>query len=128
MPTARPYSKSMARRDTVRAVLDRARFIIERNSHCQGADARTVEGRKVWPSDRDAVSWCMTGALLLAARSEEGDIFLPALKALARAVGVQRPEDVRQSCEAIWGWEDEPGRQKQEVLDCFGRAISSVKT
>lgn len=119
------------------AVLAAAAAMIEEGGLCQGADARTADGAAVFPHDRRARSWSITGALLVAGREASGTVFIESLHALAVALGEAKlsplpirwdhaPGLARRWSERVWKWEDAPGRTVEHVLRTFDRAKEGV--
>lgn len=116
------------------AVLDAAASLIAEHGHCKSADAHNAQGRPVMPHDSTARTWGITGALVLVGKPATGRVFLDALHAFAKAVGVfgfaevrdwdwsEVPALSRQLCERVWEWEDRPGRTAEHVLRAFDRA------
>jgi len=102
---------------------------------CVEADARDSQGRPVFPTEKSAVAWSVTGALLKAAREATGRCFLDALRGLALAVGaeVASPRDwpesetpviARRLCEQVWEFED--GASNAAVFEMIERALEHV--
>ena len=92
-------------------ILIEARRVIE-SGWCTRASARTDKGIPCEWDEAKACSWCSTGAVLHVA-----SMFVPArvyaLRFLREAIGQY----------SIVGWNDAPGRTKEEVLAGFDRAI-----
>lgn len=116
------------------AVLTAAASLISEHGHCKRADAHNAQGVSVMPSDPLARAWSVTGALLHVGKAATGRVFLDALHAFAKAVGVfefaevrewewaDAPTLSRQICERVWEWEDRPQRTVEHVLSAFARA------
>lgn len=120
------------------AVLAAAAALIAEHGHCKHADAHNAEGLPVAPHDPQASRWSVTGALVFVGRAAPGRVFLDALHAFAKAVGVLDFKDVRewewhdaptlsrQLCERVWEWEDRPQRTTEHILSAFARAKEST--
>lgn len=91
-------------------ILRRARERIARG-WCQHVNARAADGREVEPSDR-AVEWCAVGAVW-----RDVDALL----------AVERVLQLRGFSDALWVWNDQPGRTQAEVLALFDEAIADLE-
>lgn len=79
-----------------------------------------------------------TDAIVVACKPVTASVFLTALSALAKAIGVRgfetvaewkwedAPAFVHQLCERIWEWEDRPGRTTTHVLHALDRAMEEA--
>ena len=130
-----------AEKQAIREVLHGASVLVARGGLVQHANALDAAGDKCWPAEKRARAWSPTGALVMAARKVDAYVFLHALYAFARAVGVPAPSDgmeVRrvwildnrrehnEVCQAIWAWEDAEERTIQDVLAALVQAKKGV--
>ena len=91
-------------------------------SWCRGADARNADGLEVDPWDDDAASWSLLGAMV-AVLEEEGrlwgemplDDLAAAMYALSGLI----------ETESLAGWNDDPRRTQEAVLEMLDRAAAS---
>lgn len=115
-------------------ILDRARVLLSKNTKpedpaVQRADAVTVEGAPCTPGSPEARRYSIMGALLVAALDAEWDELLPTINAIAGAIGVEAPdadERGRVLYQAVWNWEDAPGRTVADVLAVFKNAKEAI--
>lgn len=92
-------------------ILDDAKALIEKGWH-QGYYARDVHGERRHPTDANAVAFCAIGALERAAEDQS----VLALAIAKRAVRLAVPG------EDVVGFNDAPGRTKEEVAAVFEAA------
>lgn len=86
-----------------------------RRGWTQGARARSASGRPVQDRYRGAVAWDLFGAFN--AEPAKWKVARPAMRALDKALGTND-----------WaGWNDEPGRTVEQVLDAVGQAIGLLE-
>lgn len=121
--------------EDARAVLAAAATLIG-VGYCRGSDAVDGAGHPVLPHAERACAWSATGAIFLAGRGATGRVWIDAMRALARAVGVEHmrelkwenaPMLVRELCDHVWKWEDEPERTQGHVLEAFETAKEYVR-
>jgi hypothetical protein len=97
-------------------VLVKARAKIEQG-WTQGTFARNGNQEYVYPTDSDAVSWCVRGAICVVVVEETEDLGFRARRLLASA---------NQITEGLAVWNDTPGRTQAEVLAAFDKAIAAA--
>lgn len=100
-------------------VLHHARALVERG-WTQGSEARNADGDKVPAASREACQWCALGAVL-AVIDQRGGSFTPAFDALS----AQIPDPAH--CGAVWLYNDDQGRTKDEILALYDRAILAAQ-
>jgi hypothetical protein len=89
--------------------------------------ARDAEGNSVESLSRDAICWCVAGAIERVARGTAGP-FLPALLAFARANEVKIPSDdevVELACMRVGTYND--SSEHAAIVQAFDKAIASVE-
>lgn len=98
--------------------LKKAKALIQQG-WCQGAYARSSSGLEVF-SDKDAVSYCVSGAIRSVVRHTEYDKFL-----LERALNLALPLLDRKR--GLVNWNDSSVRTKEQVLCLFDKAIKLLE-
>lgn len=99
---------------TTAETLREARALIDTpRKWTRAADARTADGKHTWPSDPNAVCFCMAGALI-----RLGEISTPAYRALLRHV----------TGGTLMEFNDAPGTSHADVLAAFDAAIAEVSS
>lgn len=118
--TTTTQSEAAVFRDAI-AVLRDAHKLLERG-WCQGSMARDGSGTVVASHDKQACSWCASGALRTAASAATaiGDRF-ERTDALDKARWLLRRET---GAVYISEWNDAPGRTQAEVLAAVDRAAA----
>jgi len=102
-------------------LLEDARYRVA-ESWCHGADARNADGLEVDPWDDDAASWSLLGAMVAVLEEEArlwGEMPLDDLAAAMYALsGLIETE-------SLAGWNDDPRRTQEAVLEMLDRAAAS---
>lgn len=97
---------------TTAAIINRAADRLEKpGAWIQHILARNANGYSVMPRDKDAICWCLTGALILESGGDIGSC-ISARRAVAKEIGVR----------FLTGWNDCPGRTQSEVVTALREA------
>lgn len=84
--------------------------------------------------DYNGVSRSVTDAMVIASKRGKARLLLHALHAFATAIGLDAvddlrgarwevaPDRVRQLCERIWAWEDQPERTAEQIVWALAEA------
>jgi hypothetical protein len=114
----------MSQVKTVKEVLVAARWIIDNIGWCQGAFARTTDGRGIFVNFREtkAAAYCSVGAICVVEKSDRA-LENQAYSLLKEVIGFSN--DFWQM--GIPGWNDNSYTTKQRVLEVFDQAIERAQ-
>ena len=112
--------------------------LLYKTTHITGADARNEAGAPVMSNDPSAVGYSLTGALLKVGNAASGTVFLDALFALCKGVGVVAlderrewgwdvaPTLTRELCLLLWEWEEDPARTPKHIFNALAMAREAL--
>lgn len=112
---------------TLEVLQEARRRLASPDSWCQYSYAMNAVGKHVTPVSPEATRWCLTGAVESVAQSP---FFGEVPKECADALGVlchclsRSPPRMRGRAFGLVGWNDQPDRTHEEVLDLLDLAIA----